>query len=314
MKKYLLCVIGIMISGVALAQECLQVSYSFEGYGENKSMQIVLKNLSGELMRIRNDDGTGSGSLLQFIFLDANGKETAVSECNFVAPYSEVERFVKIDPYSLASFKYNLGALREQRKKQEQLGVSVTINCFVHYTTASQTQLRAPYHECFNLLLTQTEMEHFIYVPERGGGVSINPKGKVNSVLQKGEVILDFGDYKYKKGNIPWYSDAEIKPFQKLIDKGVFSKQRMKELAAGKEPIHISLYFDETGIIKYVHFWLSDGEKTLLTDEELYAIYQAYDGLQYDLSHAKVERSENVSKTVFYCSAFFEIPFEDLKY
>lgn len=161
-----------------------------------------------------------------------------------------------------------------------------------------------------NTLFVQVETEHFVYVPTKGGGVRINPKNEINPILSKGEAVLDLWGY---NGNIPWHDDARVKPLQELIDKGILSKQRMRELA-GKEPIRVESYFDETGIVKYVHFWLPNGEKTLLTDEELYAICKAYKGVLYDLSHAKVDRSETGSKTVFYCSDFFDIPFEDLKY
>ncbi len=156
----------------------------------------------------------------------------------------------------------------------------------------------------------QMETEHFVYEPSKGGGISIKPKGEINSILKKGEAILGLSGY---NGNIPWHDDARVKPFQKLIDEGLLSKQRMKELA-GKEPIQIISYFDETGIVKYVRFWLPDGEKTLLTDEELYAICQGLKGAHYDMSHAEVEMSETGSKTIFYCSDFFDIPFKDLKY
>lgn len=159
-------------------------------------------------------------------------------------------------------------------------------------------------------VFAQVETEHFVYVPEKGGGTRINPKNETNSILSKGQVVLDAGGY---NGNIPWHDDARVKPLQRLIDKGILSKQRMRELA-GKEPILIESYFDETGIVKYVHFWLPDGVKTLLTDEELYAICQAYKGALYDLSRAKVDISVTGPKTVFYCSDFFQIPFEDLKY
>ena len=162
----------------------------------------------------------------------------------------------------------------------------------------------------FCFLFAQTETRYFIYEPSKGGGISINPKGETNPILGKGEAVLELGGY---NGHIPWHDDARVKPLQKLIDEGILSKQRMKELA-GKEPIQIISYFDETGIVKYVRFWLPDGAKSLLTDEELYAICQAYKGVLYDLSHAEVERSETGSKTVFYCSDFFDIPFEDLRF
>ena len=50
-----------------------------------------------------------------------------------------------------------------------------------------------------------------------------------------------------------------------------------------------------------------------LFNKELYAIYQAYMGIKYDISFCKAYNDKGIV-TQFYCSDFFEIPFEDLKY
>lgn len=143
---------------------------------------------------------------------------------------------------------------------------------------------------------------------EKAGTVTvIKPKKEVNRVLSKGMAILYYSSYHEK----PWYDDAIVKPFQELIDSGVFSAKRMRELEKGDQT-RIEVFFDETGIVSYVSFYYT--EKTLLTEKELYTICQKYKGVLYDLTYAGVLKSETGSKTVFYCQETFTIPFEDLKY
>lgn len=149
MEKCILGFIFLFLSGVIIAQENLKVSYSYNGSGKGKIMSVILTNNSDELMVIHNDDGTGMGSLLQFVFLDDNGQETGFSECNFNVPYSEYKRLIKIAPHSSMTFKYNLGSLREMGKKKSQLGTSVKVSCCVHYLTASQKKVGKPYKDAF---------------------------------------------------------------------------------------------------------------------------------------------------------------------
>lgn len=160
-----------------------------------------------------------------------------------------------------------------------------------------------------NILFAQTETEHFIFQPAKGGGTLITPKEKTNEILKKGEATLDWLGYDKE---IPWHKDVYVKPFQEMINQHIFSSTRMKELEKNAN-IRICPYFDESGIIKYVEFWLPTNVTTSLTDKELYAIYQAYMGIKYDISFCKAYNDKGIV-TQFYCSDFFEIPFEDLKY
>lgn len=160
-----------------------------------------------------------------------------------------------------------------------------------------------------NILSAQTETEHFIFQPAKGGGTEILPKNKTNEILKKGEAVLSWLDY---EGHLPWEEEVYIKPFQNMINQHIFSSQRMKELKESAN-IYICTYFDESGIIKYVRFWKPDNTSTSLTDKELYAIYQAYMGVKYDISFCKAHNDKGIV-TRFYCADFFEIPFENLKY
>lgn len=162
-------------------------------------------------------------------------------------------------------------------------------------------------HTC---LLAQVTTKHFIWKPAVGGGTSIVPKDKENVVLKKPEAYLDWLGY---EGHIPWYEDVEVRPFQTLIDKGYFSSNRMQDLEKNAN-IRIIPYFDESGIISYVEFWLPDNVTTALTDEELHVINQAYTGVKIDLSFVTGRDSIGRKLDEYYCSGFFEIPFEDLKY
>ena len=145
---------------------------------------------------------------------------------------------------------------------------------------------------------------------EKEGSVTlIYPQNEVNYAAAKGKAILTHSD----DYELPWHRDVRVKPFQELIDSGVFSKERMRELEKEDKTV-IELTFDETGVISYVSFFFGKDRKCLLTEEELYAICQKYKGVIYDLSHSWVADSETGSKTVFYCQDGFYIPFKDLKY
>lgn len=163
---------------------------------------------------------------------------------------------------------------------------------------------------CTTSLTAQTDTKHFTCQISETGSTYFFPKQETNEILKKGEGLLDLSAY---HGNLNWHQDNEVKPFQELINNRTFTKQRMQELEKG-ENIRIKSYFDETGIVKYVCFWLPKGKKTLLTDEEMYAIYKQYKGIKYDISKAKVIKTETGLKNRFYVSILFGIPFEDLKY
>ena len=92
-----------------------------------------------------------------------------------------------------------------------------------------------------NYLFGQTETEHFIYEDISTNYIRIKPKGEINSVLAKGYATL-WVEEKAKSTYIKYI----LKPFQELIDEGVFSSERMKELKQKDEKIRIELYFDET--------------------------------------------------------------------
>ena len=161
-----------------------------------------------------------------------------------------------------------------------------------------------------NYLFGQTETEHFIYEDVSTNFIRIKPKGEINSVLTKGYATLWVEE---KAMSI--YLKKILKPFQELIDEGVFSSERMKELKQKDEKITIELYFDETGIVSYVSFVFCKEKGTLLTDEELYQIHQKYRKVVFDIAETPFRKSENGgTPTSFHSEESFWIPFEDLKY
>lgn len=155
----------------------------------------------------------------------------------------------------------------------------------------------------------QTETEHFIREVIETNYIRIKPKGEINSVLAKGRASL----WVEKKAK-SIYLKKILKPFQELINEGVFSSERMKELKQKEEKIEVELYFDETGIVSYVSFIIRKEKDTLLTDEELYQIHQKYRKVVFDVAETPVNESETGSKTSFYSDESFRIPFDDLKY
>ena len=160
-----------------------------------------------------------------------------------------------------------------------------------------------------NYLFGQKETEHFIYEDISTNFIRIKPKGEINSVLSKGRAML----WVEKKAKAI-YLEKILKPFQELINEGIFSSERMEELKQKGEKIRIELYFDETGVVSYVSFIIKKVNGTLLTDEELYQIHQKYRGLVFDLSETPFWKSEKGTPTSFYSDESFRIPFKDLKY
>ncbi len=159
-----------------------------------------------------------------------------------------------------------------------------------------------------NCLLGQNKSRYFVYETTKSNFVVIKPKNKVNTILSKGEATLGWRELPQ------WHRDVRVKPLQELIDEGKFSKERMAELKKVEEGIRISLYFDETGVVSYVSFVRPPKIKSILTEEELYTIYQKYMGVVYDLKGVYVIESTTGSKTIFYCMDYFPIPLKDLKY
>lgn len=159
-------------------------------------------------------------------------------------------------------------------------------------------------------LYGQNDARCFKYEKDQNGYTIITPKNEVNTVLKKGQASLYSTDSDYKS---PVHEDCRVKPFQELIDNGAFSSRRMRELSR-EDQTRISVYYDETGIVSYIYFYIPVGKQSLLTEKELCLISEKLKTVKYDLSRLAVYRSETGSKTVFYCKDFYSIPFEDLKY
>nr|WP_302830578.1 hypothetical protein [uncultured Bacteroides sp.] len=157
----------------------------------------------------------------------------------------------------------------------------------------------------------QTETEHFVYEKE-GELFRVFLKGKeeVKTLLSKVDVRLD-------GHGVDWIVNARAKPFQELINEKVFSKSRMEELEKAEEPLGIYVFFNETGIVFDVYFLIPVKKKSLLTDKELYCIYQKYMGALYDLTGVIAWDENSLSpkeRKTFLSLDYFKIPFEDLKY
>ncbi len=165
-----------------------------------------------------------------------------------------------------------------------------------------------------------TETEHFIHEKKfyKSGSLTIiRPKNEVNHTLKKEIVRLmyntDISTDVFFDLLYMYYYNARAKPFQDLIDKGTFTKKRMKKLAE-KDKTAICTFFDETGIVSYVEFWVSEGDKSLFTDKELYLIYQQLKKVKYDLSLWKVYLPKTASNTNFRGQDLYNIPYKELRY
>lgn len=159
-------------------------------------------------------------------------------------------------------------------------------------------------------LYGQNDARYFKYEKDKNGYTIITPKNEVNTVLKKGQASLYPTDSEYKT---LVHEDCRVKPFQELIDNGIFSSRRMRELAQ-EDQTRISVYYDEIGVVSYVYFYIPVDKQSLLTEKELCLISQKLKTVKYDLSGLAVYRSESGSKTAFYCKDFYSIPFKDLKY
>lgn len=94
----------------------------------------------------------------------------------------------------------------------------------------------------------QTETEHFVFDKE-GTYYKVFLKGKeyVDTYLLKIDVRLEYH-------SVLWAVNARVNPFQELIDKGIFSKERMKELEKANDSLGIYVFFNETGIVSDIFF------------------------------------------------------------
>ncbi len=151
----------------------------------------------------------------------------------------------------------------------------------------------------------QTESQYFVYERPNNGYVIIKPKNEINRILEKGGALLELTSDTRTGGALleltsdtrtSWGECSRVKPLQELVDDGILSKQRILELKKEDKTI-IEVFFDETGIVSYVYFWVIPGTKSLLTDQELYDIFKRYKGVKYDMTGVKVIESEKGSKT-----------------
>ncbi len=157
----------------------------------------------------------------------------------------------------------------------------------------------------------QTETEHFVYYKgDISVTVSLKGKDRIDTLFPKMDVRLE-------GQGVAWIVNARIKPFQELIDEGVFSKDRMQELEKADDSLSIYIFFDETGVIFDIYFSMPIVKKPLLTDKELYSIYQKYLGTVVDLSNVVAWDDNSLTpkkRKAFWAFDFFDIPFKDLKY
>ena len=157
----------------------------------------------------------------------------------------------------------------------------------------------------------QTETDHFVYDKDRDYfRVFLKEKEQVGTYLSKINIRMEYH-------NLVWVVNARVKPFQELIDEGTFSKERMKELEKANDSFGIYVFFNETGIVSDVYFTMPVARRSLLTDEELYCIYQKCLGVLYDLTNVVVLDANSLTPKVmksFLAYDFFKIPFEALKY
>lgn len=165
--------------------------------------------------------------------------------------------------------------------------------------------------DVFGVLFAQTKTEHFIYNKE-GNYFRVFLKGKehVGTFLSKVDVRLE-------GQGVDWIVKARVEPFQALIDDGTFSKERMKELEEYDEPLGIYVFFNETGIVSDIYFLIPTKKSSLLTDKELYAIYQKYLGTVFDLSNVTAWDDNSLTPKVrknFLSLDYFHIPFKRLDY
>lgn len=159
-------------------------------------------------------------------------------------------------------------------------------------------------------LYGQNTETHFKYEKNKYGTTSIIPLNEVNPILGKEEVSL----HPREVGRpIVWEKKYHIKPFQELVDSGIFSKDRIKELIK-EDQTNVSVYFDETGSVKYVSYYVMSNQKSLLTDQELVLISKKLKTIKYDLSPFIAMNVDRSIRTVFFHLDRYTIPFKDLKY
>ncbi len=157
----------------------------------------------------------------------------------------------------------------------------------------------------------QTETEHFVY--DKGDtNVTVSLKGK-----ERIDTLFPKMDVRLEGQGVAWIVNARVKPFQELIDEGVFSRERMQELEKADDSLSIYVFFDETGVVFDIYFSMPVARKSLLTEKELFLIYQKYLGITYDLTDVTAWDDNSLTpkkRKTFLSFDLFNIPFKDLKY
>lgn len=166
------------------------------------------------------------------------------------------------------------------------------------------------------IVCAQNESEFFEYKKTEYGSTMIQPKGKTNTILSKPRGLMEY----FFPENINFIrrlSEKNAQAFQELIDDGTFSTDRMKELEKN-EGIRITYYYDETGYVSYVDFFIHVNESSILTEKELCAIYHKYMSIKLDMSNVTVWNADDESShepiQSYHRSCFFSIPFKQLIY
>lgn len=78
-----------------------------------------------------------------------------------------------------------------------------------------------------------------------------------------------------------WRTEVYTKPIQNLINRNIFSKERI-EFLQQNDKTRVYLKFDETKQVRWIFFFVYKDYKSYLTDDELWEIYKIYENLKYD--------------------------------
>lgn len=128
-KNLLLLIIALMPMEL-MAQSDIGLSVSY--LPSDNTILIHIANNADKTMRIRNDDGSGSGSLVQFHLKDKAGKEISLYDAAFFEGI-DYQRFIDINPHSTKTFRYRLKFLCPSSHSATDV-YSVDVSCFMNYS------------------------------------------------------------------------------------------------------------------------------------------------------------------------------------
>lgn len=155
--KALFFALSVLLPIKLLAQTGIGLYSTYDAYSEMISINIV--NTTDKIMNIRNDNGTGHGSLISFHIKDKADETISHYNVAFFET-AEYQRVISINPHSTKTFKYKLNNLLPLTIST---GVyTVDANCFIRYAIPG-IQAWTSFNRTLSIKITKLDLKIYTY-------------------------------------------------------------------------------------------------------------------------------------------------------